>query len=410
MNSIGRFNVEYLSDKYKKEFVEFVSKDYLKKDKLGIVLVKDGTILPLKKVPGGPLMGIGGVLDDNGDYVEQSAQIGKGDTLPRFCGKYEYDKCNEVYLEETVIYIGAFPKHWGHFLVDMVYRFWYFEECPEINKVVYCSEKDQIDSVYAEFLALLGIPGEKLFRITVPTKVKQIIIPEQGYMACEFYTKEYKNIFRKVVDAVSIVGKSYDKIYMSRGHFKGAQSKEIGETEIEKNFAQNGYKVMYMEELSLQEQIFYINHAKTIAALSGTLCHNVVFANDDAELIILNKTHIINTHQVLINKMMDIKVSYIDVYIEPFKKIPVSYGQGPFWLSCSKLKRFFENNHMLFSDEKLLAKVGNAMKYNTMCLKIVLYHVYSKLYYKVCEYPVVINSLRKIRESMSQKIIKDKEE
>lgn len=404
MNSCDRINTKYLyKNKYSEEFIEFESKDYLKKDSLKTIIVKDGMILPLKKVHGGPLMGVGGVLDQSGNYVEQSAQIGKGDTLPRFCGKYDYDENNVAYLDETVIYIGAFPMHWGHFLVDMAYRFWYFDECASINKVVYCSEKDEISGVYAEFLALLGIPGDKLFRITIPTRVREIIVPEQGYMACDYFTIEYKDVFKKVVASVredSLV--SYDKVYMSRGHFKDAKAKEIGERNIEKNFAENGYKILYMEELSLWEQIFYINHAKKIAALSGTLCHNVVFANPEAELIILNKTHIINTHQVLIDQMMDINVYYVDVYIEPFRKFPVSYGEGPFWVSCSKLKDFFGDNGMLLNNEGIFTKMKNGVKYITMCIGIVLYDLYSRLYYKICEFPVIIKMLRKIRLAVTK--------
>ena len=123
-------NSKYMySNDYTRQFLEFASKDYKKRGKLAAVFVDRGLVLPLKKsAPGGPLMGYGGVLDENDNYVDESAQIGKGDTLPRFMGKYDYDKTAVEEFDETVIYIGAFPEHWGHFLVDMVYRFWHFSE------------------------------------------------------------------------------------------------------------------------------------------------------------------------------------------------------------------------------------------------------------------------------------------
>ncbi len=42
----------------------------------------------------------------------------------------------------------------------------------------------------------------------------------------------------------------YEKIYLSRGHFQEAHGKEAGEKNIELNFRENGYHILYMEELS----------------------------------------------------------------------------------------------------------------------------------------------------------------
>lgn len=395
-----KISISYLTDnKYKDDFIHFISRNYLKNEKLSAVEVNNAVVLPLKKVIGGPLIGVGGVIDEEGNYIEESAQIGKGDTLPRFYGKYEYDKALERYKDETVIYIGAFPDHWGHFLVDMVYRFWYLSDCTENYKVVYCSEKSEIDGVYAEFLELLGVTKERLCRITIPTRYSKVIIPEQGYMACDYYTREYRNTFRTVVEKAESPGViPYDKIYLSRGHFADAQGKEIGEKSIEENFLLNGFQIIYMEEMTLQKQIFYLNHAQKIAALSGTLCHNIVFANPDAELIILNKTHIINTHQVLINQMMNIKVYYVDVYKEPFRRFPVSYGGGPFWLSSGRLQKFFADQNMILKKENLMAEIFNGIAYVKMCIKVAIYNDYTKLYYRVCKYPVMIGILRKVKQ------------
>lgn len=393
--------VTYMNhDIYEEELLQFASKDYCKKEKLEATCVDNGVILPLKKSePGGPLMGYGGVLNQNGEYVLESAQIGKGDTAPRFIGKYEYDSTQEKCYDETVIYIGAFPPHWGHFLVDMSYRFWYFEKSAVPYRIAYCSEHDEIAGVYLKFLSLLGISEDRLFRVTVPSRFKQIIVPEPGYMACDYYTTEYKSVFEKMVSNLpKLTIKSYEKIYLSRGHFGDAKSKEIGEKNIEENFINNGYHILYMEELSLGEQIFYINNAKKVAALSGTLCHNIVFAGSDTELIILNKTHIINTHQILINQMMDIKVTYVDVYVEPFKTFPVSYGGGPFLLDGRKLISFFEQNQMVYYKERDWIRLQNRVIYLKMCIGIYLYKKYEKLYYRLCKHKCIIGMLRKIRQ------------
>lgn len=385
------------------EFKKFYEVDYLRKSSLEVTVIDNGVVLPLKKSPpGGPLMGYGGVIDKNREYVMMSAQIGKGDTADRFIGAYEYDTTDECYSDETVIYIGAFPDHWGHFIVDMSYRFWYFIKNQNDYKIVYCSEEKEIYGVYLEFFNLLGIDKSRLVRVSKPTRYKNIIIPEPAYMACDYYTLDFRSVYEKLISEVEKeIFTAYDKIYMSRGHFKDANKKEVGESDVEKAFLDNGFKVLYMEELSLKEQIFYISHAKVVAALSGTLCHNIIFAKKDTELLILNKTNIINTHQVLINKMCDIDVKYIDVYHEPYKRFPVSYGGGPFWINANSLKAFFNDNNMTFTYVGVKKRLLYFLKYTSMCCQIELYRLYSKIYYKLCNYKWIIIPLRKVKNLLS---------
>lgn len=391
-------NTNYMyKNNYTEEFLQFSSKDYSRKEKLEIKCVDHGLVLPLKVSPTGiPLLGIGGVLDENDEYVPESAQIGKGDTAVRFWGKYEFDTDTVELRDESVIYIGALPLHWGHFLIDMVYRFWIFADdryadCP----IVYCSENAEFSGVHLQFLSLLGIDEKRLIRISRPTRFAKVYIPEQGYMACEYYAQEYRGVFEQLaanVNCEHLV--PYEKIYLSRGHFKGAKGKEIGEKRIEENFAANGFHVLYMEELSLAEQVFYISNCKVIAAINGTLCHNLLFANTDKTLIILNKTHFINTHQVLINQMIGCQVIYVDVYIELFKKFPISYGDGPFWISADKLSLFFKDNNMNYLPEKLKDKVLNYFMYIKMCVQIKTPMLYVAAYKEACKHNWIIKPLR----------------
>ncbi len=393
-------DTRYMYDnQYTKEFLDFLQKNYFRRNGLTLLEISGGLVLPLKKSePGGPLMGYGGVLDNQGNYVSLSAQIGKGDTLDRFNGKYEYDKAQERKYEETVIYIGAYPPHWGHFLVDMSYRFWYLLKEQAPYKIVYCSEKEEISGVYLEFFELLGIKTDRLFRIEKPSRFDRILIPEPAYMACDYYTEEYKSIFDRMIrKAEQYAYPVYEKIYLSRGHFGEAKGKEIGEQSIERNLKENGYHILYMEELGLKEQIFYISHCKKMAALSGTLCHNIVFAGKDTELIILNKTHIMNTHQVLLEKMKEINVTYIDVYKEPFRGFPLSYGAGPFLLDSRGMQSYMLEQGMRYYPESARVRFTNRLIYAKMCLCLWGYKQYERAYYKLCKHKLIIGLLRKVK-------------
>lgn len=396
-------DIKYMySNQYTSDFTKFAGKNYYRDQELAVKCIKNGLFLPSKiSGPDSPMMGYGGVLDRNGNYVMESAQIGKGDTKDRFIGKYEYDKYSEKFIDDTVIYIGAFAPHWGHFLVDVVYRCWYLLDNARNSKIVYCSTNAEMQGVYLDFFQLLGVEKERLLCITEPTRFTQIVIPEASYMACDYFTDKYRCIFQKVVENIpELKITPYEKIYMSRAHFPEARNKEIGEKNIEDNFRKNGFKVLYMEELSLAEQIYYINHSKVVAALSGTLCHNIVFADQNTELIILNKVHFINTHQVLINQMMGIKVTYVDVYKEPYKNFPTSYGWGPFLLDSSCLWKIFQERGWQYYKEKKMVVLRNRLIYVWLCLKLKVYTIYEVSYYGLCKHKIIIGILRKLKKAV----------
>lgn len=391
------------STKHEDQLTPLLNTDYHRTKPLEVEVIDEGIFLPLKKISeDGPLMGNGGVLDADGNYVLHSAQVGKGDTRDRFNGAYEFSETELVYEDTTVIYMGAFPEHWGHFLVDFIGRAWYLLDAGHTEKIVYTSEKNQIGGVYKEFFELLGVDTDRLERITTPTRYAKIIVPEMSYMPCAYFTDEFKAIFARVAESVrnksDMAGlESYEKIYLSRGHFSEAKGKELGENYIEQNFANNGYELLYMEELSLAKQVYYMNSCKTVAALSGTLPHNILFANENTELIYLNKTNIINTHQILIDQMIGCKVIRINVFNEPFEHFPVSYGQGPFWLSAGKLKNFFEERGSVLIKEPALIKLRNCIVYIWRCISISIHRLYVRTYHSLAKHDWILNPFRAIK-------------
>lgn len=392
---------------------------FLRQDKLHIKKVMNGLILPLKPSESGvPLFGIGGVLDDKGEYVPESAQIGKGDTADRFNGSYPFEEADVEEYDEDVIYIGAFVPHWGHFLLDVADRLWVFtdaadkghpseeEDLPglltETGKVVYCSNGESIDGVFLDFMKALGVSSERLLRITKPSRFRNVFIPEQAYMACAYYTDEYRRVFETVKKNQNYEGLvSREKIYLSRAHFKRAKEKEIGEKRIEENFNANGFKSIYMEELSLREQVFYLSHAKQIAALNGTPCHNIVFGSPETELIVLDKTSLPNTHQKILEEMTGCKTAYIDVYREPFRHFPMSYGEGPFFLDAVYLRPLFRKRGMIFQAPGKAERFRGFLKYSFRCIGMksrkTASSAYAGAYRKLSGVEWIIKPLRALR-------------
>ena len=368
-------NTDYMKEcKETENFKNQLEHSYYLGRKLNTITVKDGIFLSWKRpYSSTPLHGIGGVVDSSDNYVYESASIAYGDTKDRFIGTYEYDKNDIPFVNDTVVYLGLFFRHWGHFLLDFVPRLWFFLDNTFQYDIVYTTNQYEISGNYLEFLNLLGIDNSRLHCIKKPTRFSTIIIPELSYISGGYYSDEFLMIFDRVKkNALSKIDHHpvYEKLYFSRKQLKN--KKEFGESGIENAFAQNDYKLLYMEQLSLKEQIYYVANANSIAAISGTLCHNILFASKNTELIIINKTKRINGHQVIINQAKGNPVIYVDVYIEPYKKFPISYGMGPFWISnrSHELACLFEERNISYRKDTIIITGVNFLRYSYLCFFI----------------------------------------
>lgn len=335
----------YMNKKKTNLYNKLSNIEYKNDEILKVKEVDGGIILPAKKDnTGKKLWAIGGVLDKNNNYIDESS------TRYLFGGKYEYDQDSLIEIKEEVIFLGPFLLHWGHFIGDQISRLWYIIDNPKKYKIAYCGwfwnkKHTEIDGNYLELFNLLGIDKSQLIDITVPTKFKNIIIPDFSFIPSSFYTVEFKKIINKIT--TSINNKEYefkDNIYFTRKNFYEAQNKEYGEEEIIKFFEQNNYQILSPENMTLCEQIYCFQKCKNIAAISGSITHNIMFSGDGLNVTILNKFDQINNYQMIIDHLVDIEITYVDIYQ---KLLPVLFGRGPFIIGVNKyLKKYAKRNNL----------------------------------------------------------------
>lgn len=322
------------------------------KGQLSVQTYKGATILPLRRVAGDNLLfGRGGVIDSNNRYVELSA------IKRRIEGSYEFTDIK--FKDEKVVYCGYLINHWGHFLVETVARLWYFLKAdPTIDKYVFFigeKENRQIEGNFREFFELFGI-WKKIEIINVPTRYREVVIPELGYKWRTYYSEQYKLIFRTVAANVKVdpEWESSEKIYFTRSRLKGIKEKEFGLEMLDDYFERNGYKVVSPEKMSLSHLIFLLQNAEIIASLSGSLPHNLLFGEDGKNLIIIERNVLNNEIQVDINKMKSLHVTYVDANIPIYS---INLGWGPFIMSYDgMLAKFSQDNHYIEPDNRFLSK------------------------------------------------------
>lgn len=343
-------NYKYMDSLFLEEYKAMDNLDVFSEDELRVIKVNNATVLPCKNIDGKKYAG---VLDNKGKYVELSAFEALS---PVDCWGGSYEISDTIaYIDEKVMYMGRFWRHWGHFIMDLVSRLWYVVEVDKSIKIVYDANAD-ISGVYLEFMRLLGIEENRLIRVDEPTRFRSVIVPECSHKPGISCNVRYKNIFDTVCENAlmeSNLGNKYAdaKIYFTRTGLNLRFPLEAGEKDIEKLFMNNDYLIVSPEKYSLVEQVVMLRQAKEIACVAGTLPHNMMFANDGASLIVIRKTNKPNYRQTDVNQIRKLKVTNIDAHISPF----AVGAAGPFILDVNNnVKNFFEDRNMKFKYSRFL--------------------------------------------------------
>ena len=211
---------------------QIANTDYSSSESPFFTVVSSGTILPAKPSTQ-KTWGFGGTLDSKGEIVE--ASLGRS-----FGGYYEADLDHCKRINETVYYIPIVPKHWGHFLVDVLSRLWFVVDRDEGYRIAFCGEgwsENRIAGNYLKLLSLLGVEEERLFFIDEVTCFDTILIPsatfgasdEKTYQGC-YYRKVIQKITRSAMTSPEVSKLMPIKhIYFTRTGFYRAKVNEIGE-------------------------------------------------------------------------------------------------------------------------------------------------------------------------------------
>lgn len=341
-------NYKYMDSLFLDNYKEMDQLDVCKNAErnLEVIEVEKGLVLPYKVINGEKKAG---VLDNEGRFVELS-KFEALSPVDAWGGAYKAEE-PVAKIEENVVYMGRFWKHWGHFLMDMVSRLWYVLENGNAIKIVYDSNIN-IAGIYLEFLELLGIKKNQLIRIEKPTIFNKVIVPECSHKPGIYCNVRYKNIFNKVVKQALAQSSEPEKykekcIYFTRRQLKNKVPMEVGEKEVESLFQKNNYLIIAPEKYSLTEQIMMVRFAKRIACVSGTLPHNMIFARDGADLCIIRKTNKPNYRQVDVNAVRNLNVVNIDAHISLKAVGPA----GPFIVDYNKnVRNYLMDNNMYVED------------------------------------------------------------
>lgn len=315
-------------------YLRFLKKDYEIKEELNYQIVENGLILPLTKKES--IFGqSGGIIDNAGRCVEKSLTLRTEPFNTRefyknwFNGlglkSFNYYQNLEI-KKKQVIYIGALPAHYGHFIFEGLARIWIkklFD--PKDFLYVYISRLDP-QSHLLDIFSLLGIPKDNLLKIDKPLKFEKIIVPEPSLRLNDYFHQD----FRKTVAINYNNKKLYKKIYFSRSNKNG---RSFGQFFIDKFLSDNDYEIVNAEKYSLIEICKILKNCSHFASTSGTNMSNSIFLPKGAKVICFNRSSHLHPLQLMIDQMLKLEFQYVDCHL---KSERINFSSGPYFFWPSK--------------------------------------------------------------------------
>ena len=340
----------------KREKVRETFNAFRYRDKLSAVSYDDALVLPGNKKKGG-------VIDCNGQLVEESISAWFG-------GAYDVaDNQTIEYSEKTIVYLGEYATStWGHVHSSLFVRFWfYLSQNEDVDGYVIISEypgQKNDNKSLNEFIRMAGIE-EKIIFIDRPTRFKRVIVPEPSF-TLDGYSKQFietfniikQNALKEPIDSME----TPEKIFLSRSHYERAQKAEGGMELLDDYFEKNGFTIIYPEELSLVQIVRIMQNAKVCASESGSITFNTLFANDDLNVIVIERIPLFADGNFITNLSSAKRITYIDC---SFNLYPGNVGGACMLGFTDEFERFTHDNQYVYPSSSYLGA-----DYKNKCLEI----------------------------------------
>lgn len=253
-------------------------------------------------------------------------------------------------VEARVLYAGRLNLHWGHFLTDSLPQLWpAIDRAEDFDKIIFSVDSPINLRNYTNIYRALELTGlvDKIELINENRSYSEIIEYQTAIYPRSHAAKEalivFDRIMRSVVNDVTS-GKTTRKIFLSRSHLAKAQSNEPCSQWLDDFFIRNGFEIVHPQELSLDDLIVMLHQSEVVAALQGSLTHNLLFAPCGTKLWIIEKYATANNYQPGIDLLRNLEVTRIDANAMIW---PVSAGLGPFIVfPTPELLKFATDNNL----------------------------------------------------------------
>lgn len=335
-----KYNFDYVSPELRAMIEPAAKESHCFQRELSYTEYTDSYIAPFVKWGDS----VGCALDSHGNDIDN--QLSDCETDGSF-----FDLRTAETEHKTVIYLGYLIGIYGHAFTDNLRTLWFLDTdaCRNLvengAELVYNTDFNKpFSDTFVKIFQMAGFDIHKARLIDRLIKFDKVIIPDSSIITSE-YGRLYCKAFSTILDRVRANFPTkdgspvYEKIYFTRSKFP--HKKESGEEKIEDYFRRAGYTIISPEQYPLESQLQMVCNCSSFATTEGSIAHISLLCRPGTKVVIINKANYLNIHQVMINELADLDITYIQAHHSTLTH-PVYQWLGPFFLYPTHyLRKFF---------------------------------------------------------------------
>jgi capsular polysaccharide biosynthesis protein len=176
------------------------------------------------------------------------------------------------------LYGGVFLRHYGHFLLESLSRFWAMKAYPDLPVVwQFFKEQKRPDPWQAEVLDIVGIKPDRILLVRQPTRFATLIAADEGVRINTFFHPAQVEALASYQFRAPQTSK---RVWLSRRKLKVGAGRVLDEEAIEERLAGLGWRVVNPETLSVREQLDAMADAGTLGGFVGSAYHTLILGRD----------------------------------------------------------------------------------------------------------------------------------
>ncbi|KJV05571.1 glycosyltransferase family 61 protein [Methylocucumis oryzae] len=287
----------------------YVRSKHLQKTQPKLLRLQHVFCQPLTPVNANHFQFTGGLYSSQGHYIAESGLttsgqvIVSGDTLP---------STEATVLPGKSLYLGICHYHFGHFLVETLSRLWFLHktDITQFDHILLLPLNNHIPAFVYELFQLLGI-ADRIISLNKLVQLETVYLPAPAL--------EYPSLVFQAINRIQHLfvtqnptNSSKQALFLSRTQLTpGHHRTIIGEHRLEQCLREQGIKIFYPEQHSIEEQIQTLATHKTIIGFAGSALHTLILAGGQKNIIAYSARPIPNVFK-LIDKALDNHALYLN--------------------------------------------------------------------------------------------------
>ena len=305
-----------------------------------LVTIENAIITPITYNPDSNSY-TGGVYDKEGNLVLAAERCHLMSTInlfnpPTIIPAYT---CEEE-LNGSAIYLGHYTGRYGGFLLETLARFWPLEKENPYQHFLFhpLPGNDQIESDFSPARTVFDcfdLNRDDIQLIQKSIRVERLTIPTKLFAINDSVHADQRSVYQKIATDCKIkfqhLRQSPKKIYLSRKKLDGFRyfaRFAVNEAVVEQIFAEQGFAIIYPEELEFAEQVCLISQADVIAGISGAALHSAVFMRTGQTVLTIGTP--VEPNAPSVNQLLCADLAQVQQVFIPFKGGMINELHGTF--------------------------------------------------------------------------------